>query len=167
MIWLPESTWGGEYDAFLRLRFASPALMLVTLPPATPQPVADAVKAAAAALWLDPGAAANRLRLAVEELLTAQRVPRFSKSSTKRIRMSTHQRIATFRNKHADAADALEAVKWIGNEGSHAGELGVKDVLEGARILGFALRLIYDDEDQQIARRIRKVNKSRGLPPRR
>ena len=151
------------YDSFFRLRFSIPPLTLVALPGRTPEAVATAVNGAAAVIWTDPNAAANRLRVAVEELLTANGQRRFEVKKHKRVRLTTHRRIEEFKQDRSEAAEALEAVKWIGNEGSHAAELGLADVLEGAGFLGYALRLLYDDEDEQLASRIRSVNRARGV----
>lgn len=48
--------------------------------------------------------------------------------------------------KNQEASDALEAVKWIGNTGSHEANLSVSDVLDGVEMLGHALRSIFDDQ---------------------
>lgn len=81
------------YEALHRLCFASPPLSIMEVPKDTPQTVKDAIEAAGRVVWLDPGAAANRLRLAVEKLLTVEGVD--TRRATKRgVRsMSTQQRI--------------------------------------------------------------------------
>lgn len=155
--------WRGGYASLLRLRFAQPSLVLLDCPAGTPEAVVRAVAAAAALVWADPGAAANRLRLAIEELLTAQDVPRLEVGGTGRRTLSAHRRIESFRARNADAADALMAVKWIGNEGSHADALTAADVLDGAAMLGTALRLLYDRSDEEMRRRIAAINNSGGL----
>lgn len=163
MVQGPDGGWYGEYDSFLRLRFTVPPLNLVPLPDRTPETVATAVNGAAAVIWTDPSAAANRLRVAVEELLTANGQRRFEIKKHKRVRLTTHRRIEEFKQVRHEAAEALEAVKWIGNEGSHAAELGVGDVLEGTVFLGYALRMLYDDDEKKLAKRIRSVNRARGV----
>jgi uncharacterized protein DUF4145 len=60
-------------------------------------------------------------------------MPRFRNSNGKRRRLSTHERITEFR-KSEGAADSLEAVKWIGNQGSHESALSATDVLDGAEL---------------------------------
>ncbi|HSR85739.1 MAG TPA: DUF4145 domain-containing protein, partial [Streptosporangiaceae bacterium] len=62
------------------------------------------------------------------------------------------------------AADALEAVKWIGNQGSHEAGLTATDVLDGADLLSHALKMLYDRSEDELERRIRAVNRRRGLP---
>ena len=106
--------------------------------------------AASALLWVDPGAAANRLRFAIEELLTAEGMRRFVNRDHKRVRLSTHMRIQEFKKYAGSAGDALEAVKWIGNSGSHDDELTATDVLDGVDLLRHALRSLYDKEDERV-----------------
>jgi hypothetical protein len=84
-------------------------------------------------LWVSPGSAANRLRYAVEEILTAEGVP--TKNPTGH-RLSADARITLFETSDKDLANGLRAVKWIGNEGSHEDVLTVTHVVEDAEILG-------------------------------
>lgn len=164
MVKAPGGGWYGDYEAFYRLRYALPALPLLSPPDKTPETVQRAVEAASALLWTDPGAAGNRLRFAIEELLTAQQVRRYSVKNGRQNRLTTHSRIELLQQRKAAAGDALMAVKWIGNEGSHADALTTTDVIDGAELLGHALRLLYDDSAEQMERRIRKINKAKGLP---
>jgi hypothetical protein len=149
---------------FVRLRFAVPALKIIRPPPRTPKTVSEAIDSAARIIWADPGAAANRLRFAIDELLTAYGMPRFRNANGKRLRLTTDQRIRQFRRYELSAADALEAVKWIGNQGSHEASLNPTDVLDGADLLNHALKILYDRSQEEMERRIRAVNKRRGLP---
>lgn len=64
--------------------------------------------------------------------------------------------------KRPEVANALMAVKWIGNDGSHDGKLTVDDVLDGVDMLEHALNLLYGDQDD-ILRRIAVVNRDRGV----
>jgi hypothetical protein len=152
------------YADFFRLRFATPALKIIVPPPATPKSIIKAIENAATIIWADPNAAANRLRVAIDELLTAYRMPRFRNSNGKRLRIPTDQRIKEFRRYEGEVGDALEAVKWIGNQGSHETSISAKDVLDGADLLSFALKQLYDRSEAEIQRQIRAVNRRRGLP---
>lgn len=155
-----------EFEYF-RLRFATPALILIKPPPGTPPAVIAAIRSASSVLWTDPNAAANRLRVATEELLTAQRVKLTTTNKQgKREPLKTHARIVAFQERQPKAGDALLAVKWIGNDGSHDSELSISDVLKGANMLSYALRILYDKTDAEIERAVQKVNARKGLPKR-
>lgn len=153
----------GEFD-FFRLRFATPSLKIIVPPPGTPKTVIKAIESAAAIIWAEPNAAANRLRVAIDELLTAYGMRRFRNVNGKRLRISTDFRIREFKRYEGEIGEALEAVKWIGNQGSHESGISVTDVLDGADLLSFALRQLYDRSEEEIQRRIRAVNRRRGLP---
>jgi hypothetical protein len=148
---------------FYLLRFALPALKIIVPPERTPESVTKAIDSAAVIIWADPSAAANRLRFAIDELLTANGVPRFRNANGRRRRLLTDERIKEF-GRWEFGADALEAVKWIGNQGSHESGLSATDVLDGADLLGHELKILYDRSEEAIERRIRAVNRRRGLP---
>lgn len=163
----PDGGWYGEVDSFYRLKYTSPALPLLAFPDGTPDDVRASAIQAGALVWVDPGAAANRLRTSIENLLTAKKVARFSidKKKHRRNRLPTHSRIERFEKAYPDAAEALMAVKWLGNDGSHeSGGLTSIDVIDGADLLQHALKLIYDDEAKSLMQRARQINASKGLP---
>lgn len=153
--------WHGEHDTFYRIRYVDPPLALVRVPSRCPDDVSNAIADASRLMWIDSGSTANRLRTVVELLLTALGV---RKTTTGRKRMTTHARIEALRTTRPDVADVLEAVKWIGNVGSHAEAPTTKDVLEGAALLEHSLKLVYDTSDKEIARLAKRVNKRRGRP---
>lgn len=163
--------WDGQYATFLKIEMVSPALPLLQFPDATPTAVRARVSAASSILWAQPSAAANRLRSAVEELLTARGVRKTqdmspkagAKSGRKRRRLTTHERIELLRKNEPVIADALEAVKWIGNEGSHEEGLTALDVLSGVRLLARAIELSYDTNPTELARLAAKINKKKGI----
>jgi hypothetical protein len=152
------------FSDFFRLRFATPALKILLPPARTPEAVTRAIESAAAIMWADPSAATNRLRVAIDEVLTAYGMPRFRNANGKRWRIPTDRRIKEFRDYEYDVADTLEAVKWIGNQGSHETGISATDVLDGADLLSYALKRLYDDSDERIRRQVQAVNKRRGLP---
>ncbi|MFN3256987.1 MAG: DUF4145 domain-containing protein [Ilumatobacter sp.] len=148
--------WYGEYDTFYELRYCDPPLRLLTVPDGTPEDVKRAIESASQVVWMDPSSAANRLRASIEYLLTDLGVPK---------RGTTHTRIQRLAASRQDVATVLEAVKWIGNDGSHTAALPLKDVLEGVALLERALHLVYDrtaEELDQLADEINLRNRNRG-----
>lgn len=155
---------GQQYASHFKIRAVWPSPVLIDLPDGTPDQVRDLVKSAASILWLDPSSAANRLRTSIEHLLTAQHVKRQQRVPNKKVRKySLHERIDLFRARRPDVAEQLEAVKWIGNEGSHEEGLSADQVLAGAEHLEHALDLLYDPAPATLKARARKINKRRGL----
>lgn len=151
--------WYGQYETFYELKYCEPPLRLLAIPDMTPEDVKRAIAAASRVIWMDTPSAANRLRAAIEYLLSHLGVAK---------RGSTHNRIERLATTRKDVATVLEAVKWVGNSGSHSGTLPLKDVLEGAALLERALELVYDDtKDQldQLAREINERARRRGPRP--
>jgi hypothetical protein len=157
-----------QYEQYLTPTMFFPALPLLESRDLCPSEVGERVDAAAKILWLDPNAAANRIRAAVEALMDDRGVIRKKLNRAgKAVRLSLDDRIATFKTalpQHADAADLLLAVKWIGNVGSHEDVLRIPDVLEGVEFLDHALSLIYDTNHGDMKKRASEVTARRGRP---
>lgn len=141
---------GGDYELepVYRVQYIDPPLTIMQIPTKTPPEVADAIVSASKVLWTDPSAAANKLRHAVELLMTAKRIPATkAKKSGGRSFVSVDLRIKQWKAKSAanePAAEQLLAVKWIGNIGSHDSELTPTDVLKGAELMRVALEYMYE-----------------------
>ncbi|WP_158441139.1 DUF4145 domain-containing protein [Kribbella steppae] len=155
----------GSFVENYRVRYANPPLRLLETPPATPATVRQGIESASSVLWASPGSAANRLRYAVEELLTAKKVRQNTMTrKKKRRRLSTGERLGLLEQSHHDVAKMLEAVKWIGNDGSHTEGLTASQVMEGAEILEMALKALYDRKDAELQKKIRAINRAKRLP---
>lgn len=152
-----------EYDNFFRLRSTVPPIPVVPSLDVFPDPVREALDRASEVIWVDPSAASGRLRIAIERALDALKVPKLS-SGAKRVRLTTHERIGRLRLKHPEAADLMEAVKWVGNQGAHEDSLTTADVLEVAGILSEALVLLFDKSSVALSRRARGIIKAKRMP---
>lgn len=156
-------SWGEQYVSVYRTRYANPSLPMMEFAPGTPEEVTSGVKRAAALLLLDPPAAANALRAAVERFLTVQGIASFQGGAF----LSAHKRIEAWkqRTRNDAVANCFLAVKWIGNEGSHEdSNLTVAQVLDGAEILEYAFRLLFDRTGDRIAAAAAAINAAKGLP---
>lgn len=166
-----QGRWNGrDYEEVLEPEFFVPTLPLVRPNEKYPESVLDLVNQGGALLWVDPSSAANRVRAAIEELLTLHKIPRSHIGGGKRHYKNTHSRIELFKKqkpKFAEAADALMAVKWIGNSGSHGSELTVENVLDGVKLLDRALELIYDTSAREHTRMVTQINRRKGIPRKR
>jgi Domain of unknown function (DUF4145) len=152
-----------EYVSELRLRFAIPAFPLIIPPASSPEAALEGIDAASRIIWTDPAGAANGLRRAVEAILDDQKVRKTKITGHKRRRLSTHQRIDILEAKQPVAATSLEAVKWLGNEGSHSSSvLTSSHCIESAEYLNHALRILYE-ADAALIKKAKEINKARGL----
>lgn len=156
-----------QYETYYRLHYVEPALRIVKLFESCPGELNAAVRAASRVLFADPPSAAGRLRAAVEILLADIGIAEKGASGR---RLPVHQRIEVLRNTRSDlveVADLIEAVKWLGNAGSHTIDSpGLVDVLEGAELLERAIALVYDTSGARLLARAKQISTHRGPAPR-
>jgi hypothetical protein len=141
--------------------FFHPALMLFRPPKNTPALVVKELERSFQLFFCDPSAAANRLRSAIESLLTELRVPRFSSGGRSR-RLKLHDRISKMPAKYQAHTYLFLAAKWLGNAGSHRTALKADDVLDGYEVIEQMLTDLYDNKAAYIRSLAKQINKRKG-----
>lgn len=155
------------YHLDLRPLFFMPELPLIQSFGDCPKQVRERIEAASPILWVDPSAAANRLRSAVEALMDHEGIPRRWSANGKTYDISLHNRIERFktvRSEHSKVANLLLAVKWIGNVGSHGSAIRVHDVLDAIEILDRTIQQVYDTSTALIEEKAEQIIARKGLP---
>lgn len=150
------------YEREFHPTYVEPFIAFFDFPLTSPKEIITQVQRAFALFWLDAPAAANRVRASVERLLDHQRVPKAETRKGKRLPISLHKRIESFRANRNDVGDALMAVKWIGNEGSHESDLTQLDLLDAFEMLSYALDAVYDDRRKSVSKLAKKINRAKG-----
>jgi hypothetical protein len=151
------------YEDLFFPAYFNPSPRLIEVPMDCPADVATQLKRAFVASWDEPGAAAGRIRIATELLLTHLLVPKTkAKRDGGRTRLNLHQRIEALPAKHAEVADALLAIKWLGNAGAHEAEMSRDTVYDAFDILELVLKKLYSNDHQHVERLIKAVNKRKG-----
>jgi hypothetical protein len=143
-----------------------PAPPLFMIKDCVPAKVSDHLEVVFALFWVDYSAALGRLRICIEDILTERKIKRFSNSKGKRVAIQLHDRILAFEKMNSVAAASLMAIKWVGNAGSHAGNLDAVDrdkVIEVLGIFEHALDQIYDQKPKLLGRMIANINKNKGM----
>jgi hypothetical protein len=149
----------------LEIQAIVPAPLPFIINESVPPQIVEHLKSAASHLWFDPDAAANKIRQAVEVLLTEQKIARYTKDKRgKRRAISLHDRIKIYQKKQPNVADHLLAVKWIGNAGSHTGTLDKGMLFDGLDILEVVLDDIYQKTRSRINKKVQLINKNGGKP---
>jgi hypothetical protein len=143
---------GGDFEKYYRPSYFSESPPLILLPPSLTSHVAEEIRSSFQHFWGDPSAAANRIRSAVEKLLTDQRIPRTTgRVPGKRRRfLNLHERIERFGMVRSDLAKKLMAIKWIGNAGSHSAAINAEDLLDGYELLSFVLDELYSGRRRRV-----------------
>ncbi len=158
-----DSAWVDFRDV-LTPRHIDAAPQIIKIPRDCSKDVADALRESFALYWTSLEACANKLRQAVELLLTDRGIPRYTLKSGKRVLRSLGARIDAFAKRDKQAADLLDAIRWLGNVGSHPGEISRSDLLAGFDIIEHALEAIYVAHAKCIAREARRIVRRKGRP---
>ncbi|MGZ2424024.1 DUF4145 domain-containing protein [Rhizobium laguerreae] len=115
--------------------------------------------------WVDGAAAANRLRILVERLMDHFQVPvkgKGKKDKTHTLDLS--ERIDEFEKIKPGHKDALDALRFVGNHGSHVGQSDQKALLDSFEILEGALSELIDDKKAKLAAKAKALIQSKGNP---
>lgn len=156
---------GYTWNRYLRPEYFVPALRLISTPSGCPAIIAKNISGAFSLFWCDRSSCANRLRSALESLLTVLKVKRFTRHNPPRkgrIRLSLHQRIELFAKSNAELGKIMLAVKWLGNEGSHPGSLTPDHLLDGFEMFEYLLDAIFVNMKSRIAKIAREINRRKG-----
>jgi hypothetical protein len=143
-------------------QYFNPPLNIFALNENLPSKLQSIILEAFGLFWYNTSSCANKIRTAVEFILDQKKVQKF-RPRGKRIPITLHQRIISFRVKNPEAADLFEAIKFIGNAGSHSVDKVKKtDLLSAFEILERSMEIVYDNHPKKIASLARKIIKSRG-----
>lgn len=134
-----------------------PAPPIIAIPGEVPRTVSVHVESAFELYWVDLGASANRLRTSVEVLLDDFKIPREGKRKNgKTYRLSLEARAEAFKLIDSDHATTFDALRVVGNLGSH-GEVYRQPLLDAFAIYEDALRELYGKHKQKIAALRKKI----------
>ncbi|ENG6109639.1 DUF4145 domain-containing protein [Serratia liquefaciens] len=101
-----------------------------------------------------PGAAANLIRITLEELMTV-----LGYTGTG----SLHSKIDRLRTPYQEHRNPLMAIKWLGNAGSHQlDQVSVYDIQDAYKIIEFVLNKIYAGSTESVAQLALRINRAFG-----
>ncbi|HQY57656.1 MAG: DUF4145 domain-containing protein [Nitrospira sp.] len=148
---------------YFRPKYFEPHLRLIEMPENCPPAVSALLDESFKLFFSSPSAASNSVRMAVEELLTELKVPRFISKKKRRSFISLHQRIGLLPQRYDQTKEFISAIKWLGNAGSHAtGQINMDDVMDSYDMFALVLDEIYHPRKRRLQALARKVNKKRG-----
>lgn len=150
----------------LRPTFMYPGPSLCEMPDNTPETVREALQQSFTLFWADLGATANKLRVAAERVLNDKGVKQYNRTG-KRVPLTFARRIELYAQTNAGHKEVLNALRWVGNHGSHSGEVARDDVLTAFELMQLALQDLYGSHyKKDLARRGRDLVARRGKPKR-
>lgn len=149
-----------EYIQTFTPTFFQPFIPLFEIPEICSEELKNEINSSFKLFWCDLPSCANKIRISLEIFLNEQKVKKFEVKNGKRFPISLHKRIEIYN--HSEIKDLLLAIKWIGNTGSHVGEIQTVDVLEAYRLLEFSLKKIYDDDTKELKKITKEIIKRKG-----
>lgn len=156
-----------DNDDFFRPKFFEPHLLLFNIPCKCPESVSAPLRESFRLFFSGPRAAANNVRIAIEELLTELKVKRFDIVKHKRKFINLDRRINLLPAKYAQVKDHILAIKWLGNAGSHGhangkGAISMDDVIVSYELTEHILNEIYAHKTQRLDALAKMVNQKKG-----
>jgi len=132
-----------------------------------PTEVVREVGRAFALFWCDTQAAANALRTAVEFLLDDRDVPRERETAEGRTTyLRLAERLAQFKQAEPELGEILEALKWLGNYGSHGSKVPIqkRDLFDGFECTSTVIDELYTHRPARgsVSKLAKKINDRRG-----
>lgn len=149
------------YGDYFKPKFFEPALDLISIPSGCPDSVIEPLRESFRLFFTSLSSSANHARIAIEVLLTELGVP--DKRSDGGF-MKLHKRIADIPQDYAHIKDMFEAVKWIGNAGSHHSDTkpDIEDVLNTYELIEHILEEIYAPRISRLTAIAAKINQNKG-----
>lgn len=158
-----DGIWQFEQVEQLYPLIFKPTLVLFEIEEHIPENIQKALENAFSLFWLDEASCANKIRGVVELIMDERKVAKTYIQGGKRRLYSLHKRIELFQAVNSEVSECLMAVKWIGNSGSHASDILVReDIFDGLDVLRYVLYKLYEKDTQRIKRLTRKINKLKG-----
>ena len=156
----PQEIWKRWYNP----TFFEPPLHFFVLKDIYPESVRTEILSSFKLFWCDLSSSANKIRVALEILMNEQGIKKtYLTRSRKRKNFNLHQRIEEFETKNKEVAEFLLAIKWVGNTGSHLGNLSHEDILEAYQLLEHSLLLLYDDKEVKLKKITKEINSRKGV----
>ena len=148
-------------------RFFDPPIPMIDVPKRCPKNIDEQIKTASLVYWCDPDSCINHIRTAVELFLTDLDIPRTrivrnASGKSRRHRLTLHDRIEILRGRRAELADPLQALRWLGNAGSHPEGIARSDALDGFEILERILERHYERRDENFAKMTKAIISRKG-----
>ena len=157
--------YGSEVILIHYPKYFQPTLKVFSIPKACPHAISLVIHECFELLLLNPSSCLNKIRIVLELILDHLKVPRTK--SNKSGKQSLHQRISYLEGaqefKMSKYLNAILALKWIGNAGSHDVSAKYVDALDGLQILDLLVTAIFDISDSRLVKIIDLINEKKRL----
>lgn len=161
----------GQPDAEMRdiyyPKYMYPSPYVIDIPEETPVEIREEIYNATSLIWINDSSCANKLRLTIERVLTALKIPKTTLNrNNKRVLLSLDSRIAKLPPERSEIAELLHSVRNLGNQASHESFDGIdrNDLLTIFEIIEHVLHLAFSNKSYKIVKAAKDINKRKGKP---
>jgi hypothetical protein len=149
-----------KYGSIYQPLFCCPMPDMFELSERCPAEVKSELRAGFRLFWSDQAASAGRVRVSLERLMDHYRIPRRCRGTNgKYFDLKLHTRIEIFSKRQSSAGEKLMALKWLGNTGSHQGDVSRNDLLDGFEILEYLLAELFEKRTVHVVGLARQLMK--------
>ena len=138
------------YQTFIKPIVFYPPLHIIPCEPPVPLKIRIQLEQSFTLFFYAPDVCANSLRKIIELILTDLKVPQKDKKGKP---YKLHDRIEKLKERNKRHGDYFEAVKWLGNEGSHKNHrknnISKTDILDAYELLEILLNKYYYSKQQE------------------
>jgi hypothetical protein len=151
----------GWFDNF-QIKYFEPSLKIFIPPKDTPEWVLRALDASFSTFFSSPSLSLSALRSALEVLLGEMEVASVDENGKF---LSLAKRINLLPEESRTIIEPANAIRWLGNDGTHGGGFRVRksDVLDGYRIFEHILIELYPEKRGSIDALVARINEAKGL----
>lgn len=158
-----DEEFGRGFVTYIRPRSVFPGPPVIAIPTETPRQVAEELDLAFQLYWSDLGASANRLRTSLERLLDDLKIPKtkIDKNQKKHFYRPLASRIGLFAKKKPEYGDNLDALRIVGNLGTHS-IVGRQALLAAFEIYEATLAEIYGKRTKKLQKLAKHIKRTKG-----
>lgn len=143
-----EESQGDHFEIWYKPISFSPTLHPFQIPEKCAEEVRQSLTASFAVYLSQPSSAANLIRITVENMLTNIGVP---KLDDKNKRLVLHKRIEKLDGQYVSYKEALMAVKFLGNAGSHTcDEVDIGDIEDAFTIMEYVVNDFFSGRKESV-----------------
>jgi len=154
----------GNWDWFdtFQVKYFEPALQIFVPPTDTPEWVKKALETSFSTFFSSPSTSLSALRSALEVLLGEMEVASVDENGKF---LSLAKRINLLPENYRKIVEPANAIRWLGNDGTHSGGFQVRksDVLDGYRIFEHILIELFPEKRASVEALVARINEAKGL----
>ncbi len=153
----------GDWDWFenFDVTYFQPPLQMFVPPKDTPFGVKRALSTSFSTYFTSPSTSLSTLRAALEVLLGEMEVASVDEKGNF---LSLAKRIASLPEDNRKIIEPANAIRWLGNDGTHSGyQVRKSDVVDGYKIFAHILDELYPEKKASIEDLVARINKAKGV----